>query len=507
MGHQNFLVVLVHGLGGAPDETWGKFPELLNSTFPENLVKVTTYSFPSVISGLFTKAGLKERIRTLLGKGAPIQDLALGLKTELEARYPDEKNIILICHSLGGLVAKHYIVYCKKRNVSHRVVGCLFYAVPHTGAMLASIGKNLLITNSHLKQLSRNCDFIENLKFDWSSLRLDEEVDASYIVSGEDQVVSRLSSMGGEWGGDSVKYIPGTDHRSVVKPNSLDDLSFLIGKNYISSMLHSRSSSDDEASQKLHALFDSYTPDCEPFYVVRESDARLESVLKIQGAWVWGASGVGKTAAIRRMIFRSEREAYFLGLANRAGAGVLELIESIANELGGMAGCGSLQNGKGCSDIIDHLSKVFCCLRGDWLIAIEEIPLRTKEEFLYFLECMSGALVHVAQYNRERCQVKLIFSSIHNPFLDGAAGLAKVIERIRPVEFEAWSQDEIVNLINKIQSGVDIKFGNELILAIIDKCNGNPRAVKHVLRGYLSSYRPEDTIDGLVSRCCEEVLS
>jgi len=39
-----------------------------------------------------------------------IQELAAALKTEINNRYADFESIVLVCHSLGGLIARKYLL-------------------------------------------------------------------------------------------------------------------------------------------------------------------------------------------------------------------------------------------------------------------------------------------------------------------------------------------------------------------------------------------------------------
>jgi len=59
-----------------------------------------------------------------------IRDLAEGLRSQIEVRYPDYKSIILVCHSLGGLVARKYLVEEVKRGKELRIDKLLLFAVP-----------------------------------------------------------------------------------------------------------------------------------------------------------------------------------------------------------------------------------------------------------------------------------------------------------------------------------------------------------------------------------------
>jgi len=88
-----------------------------------------------------------------------IRDLAEGLRSQIEVRYPDYKSIILVCHSLGGLVARKYLVEEVKRGKELRIDKLLLFAVPNNGAGLASVAKYISWQHNQLAQL---CAAIRN---------------------------------------------------------------------------------------------------------------------------------------------------------------------------------------------------------------------------------------------------------------------------------------------------------------------------------------------------------
>jgi len=122
------LIVLVHGLGGDTHATWGRFPELIAADPALGKYEALAFGFPtSLLRFPFSSRSVK------------IQTLAGGLRTFIEARCSDADNVVLVCHSLGGVVARRYLVDEVKRAARLRVRGLLLYAVPTNGAGLAEI--------------------------------------------------------------------------------------------------------------------------------------------------------------------------------------------------------------------------------------------------------------------------------------------------------------------------------------------------------------------------------
>lgn len=131
-----FDVVFVHGLSGDRHKTWtaqdGSFwPQWLADEFDNINVYLAGYD-SSAFAGI------------LLGSGASIQDLATTLADGLISRPYRAENIILITHSLGGLIVKQMLRRCadsadtRFQNLAEKVRAVVFLSTPHQGAQLAT---------------------------------------------------------------------------------------------------------------------------------------------------------------------------------------------------------------------------------------------------------------------------------------------------------------------------------------------------------------------------------
>jgi pimeloyl-ACP methyl ester carboxylesterase len=221
------LLLFVHGLGGAGQATWraGRhpgFPELISADRAlRDLADTAFFEYPTSLLRL-PFARMPPRIR----------DLAEGLRSQIETRYPDYKSIVLICHSLGGLVARKYLIEEIKQGRELRVDKLLLFAVPNNGAGLAGIARHISWQHSQLTQLCRNAEFIEELNTDWSQLNMSDRVKVRYVVAAQDRIVDKQSAIG-QWGNKNVDSVLDADHVSVVKPRGPKDLSFLFFRRFV----------------------------------------------------------------------------------------------------------------------------------------------------------------------------------------------------------------------------------------------------------------------------------
>ncbi|XHF97721.1 hypothetical protein AWENTII_001306 [Aspergillus wentii] len=149
-------IVFVHGLNGNPYNSWtskstGTFwpadllPEVLDVN--EVRVRVLTYGYNANVHS-FTDGASKDRIHN------HAETLASGLAANRNLRGCSDRPIIFVCHSLGGLVVKRALIYCRSvsnekiehlRSIFVSTYGILFLGTPHNGSDVAKWG--LLLQN------------------------------------------------------------------------------------------------------------------------------------------------------------------------------------------------------------------------------------------------------------------------------------------------------------------------------------------------------------------------
>lgn len=121
------VFVFVHGVHGSPSETWTAangtyWPRLLETdhAFDNSDVYVTGYNTPYV------------------GSTATVPDIAESLFQFLEADsvFTDHREVIFVCHSLGGLVVEQMLL--QHRTFAKQVPFIVSYSTPHTGSAVAN---------------------------------------------------------------------------------------------------------------------------------------------------------------------------------------------------------------------------------------------------------------------------------------------------------------------------------------------------------------------------------
>ncbi len=119
------VVILLHGWGGDETETWGQLPGYLDEALRQRDMYVRTYSYPSGI----------------IGDIPAIDQIVQNLDEGLNQHCNDAHEYIFVAHSMGGLVAKEYVLSYLRRGQSDKlkVSQVIFIATPHTGNHIARL--------------------------------------------------------------------------------------------------------------------------------------------------------------------------------------------------------------------------------------------------------------------------------------------------------------------------------------------------------------------------------
>ncbi|BAY47533.1 hypothetical protein SAMD00079811_51510 [Scytonema sp. HK-05] len=156
-------VVFVHGLGGHPLKTWHPEEKLDNKSWlywlGEDLKNVGVWTF-----------GYKAEFSNWKGRAMPRFDQARNLMKSLEnEQLGEDKPLIFITHSLGGLLVKEVLrnadTYDKQEFIN-KIKGIVFLATPHNGSHLANtvgILSKILRTTESVQELEDNNPWLRDL--------------------------------------------------------------------------------------------------------------------------------------------------------------------------------------------------------------------------------------------------------------------------------------------------------------------------------------------------------
>lgn len=210
-------LVFVHGFFGGKG-TWGKFPELLKKTID---CKVALYGFDS-------------SYMPYIGNSTSVHQLAEGLLSELKAnKCFDVDDLILVGHSLGGLIIRQLLLNLEIKGVEHNVTKMAFFGVPHDGSGFANLLSSLpFFRCNKLRALNKDGTFIEQLNDQWSYTNLDSKLEIMSVIGGKDAIVTSNSAKS-IFRNHDVETNIAAGHVNLVKPKDENDLSFKLLRDFI----------------------------------------------------------------------------------------------------------------------------------------------------------------------------------------------------------------------------------------------------------------------------------
>ena len=239
-GGNQAAIVFVHGLFGHYRQTWGEFPFLVTQDTSLNHCDIICWGYPS-----------KLRVRHLcslmpfVGDRMPtVTDVANALNSDLNNPEIgcDYTDLVLVGHSLGGLVIKKMIIAALQNptqtnpDLLNRIRRVVLYATPSEGVQLPILCK----AHPQAKDLACDENFVNQLQTKWSDC-VDEVppngtptggkryIPVTVVVGLEDNAVTRDSAKSFH---HDVETASG-NHTEVCKPPDRDHTSFQVLKDRV----------------------------------------------------------------------------------------------------------------------------------------------------------------------------------------------------------------------------------------------------------------------------------
>jgi hypothetical protein len=218
-------IVFIHGLDGDAWETWGN--------------KTAEFYWPKWLSERYADVGVwcvKYDASSSEWQGNPmgIGDRSESILAQMRHKGIGQRPILLICHSLGGIVAKRMIVDSAIRthemNVQfiNQIKGIAFLATPHSGSDAGTLAKiiKLYQPSPLVHNLDKDDDALRSLNNSYRDVAPRRNIATLPLVEKYDEpVVGRVvtESSADPGMGAEVKAIPVNEtHRTISKPKTAD---------------------------------------------------------------------------------------------------------------------------------------------------------------------------------------------------------------------------------------------------------------------------------------------
>lgn len=224
--NKNNLILFIHGLTGGKD-TWlnpthGYFFDILaKEPFVIENFDIAFFEYYSKLTNNQTRLEkLKKFFKRTYEKSLKnisVEELGALLTTETRFTLDSYDRIIIIAHSMGGLITKSHIINNAKQGKNHKVKLFISLAVPHLGSELAVYGK-LVSSNIQILDLAPLSEVCPQLNDDWVKLAFKPLI--KYFYGTHDDIVPKTSSVGT----DNLmqdQIACNDNHTSIAKPDGL----------------------------------------------------------------------------------------------------------------------------------------------------------------------------------------------------------------------------------------------------------------------------------------------
>jgi hypothetical protein len=220
-------VLFIHGFTSG-DETWKlnktSLPALL-LVEPEikNNYDMAYVSYYTKLMDFQTIRRSFSILKQVFGKTkyVPVNKGVLSLAdvvfNEINLNFDQYENIIIVGHSMGGLISK----YCILRNIesfgeNQKIKLFISLATPHLGSNWGHLGK-ALFNNLQIEDLTTLSATLDELNREWDELR-DKIPNTIYFYGKDDSIVSERSAVA--IGADKLDTVAcDDDHFSITKPD------------------------------------------------------------------------------------------------------------------------------------------------------------------------------------------------------------------------------------------------------------------------------------------------
>jgi hypothetical protein len=255
------VIALLHGIGAHdPQDYWQAFLAVLSSDPALQDFGIFVWKYPTHVgSGRWNDLVSTVAKKTLRETAPRIKRLGAVWDSTYRTQFREYQDVFLICHSMGGLVVKSWIIDLLEGGQSERLKALrhiAFYATPHNGAPVTTLAD----WNKQLKDMQLDSPFIEDLGNRWHEHvvawkdRVPGPEDRRYNRYIPQQVIAGLAdrvvpSPSATIRGISLTTVPG-DHSEVIQPLNVADTRYQVWRTALDAFVSVKASSK-QPSEKM----------------------------------------------------------------------------------------------------------------------------------------------------------------------------------------------------------------------------------------------------------------
>lgn len=207
------VIIFMHGIFGSAHDTWRSRA----AYWPALLLDDSDHAFDDA------DIYVHEYPTRPMQKGMRIDDLAGLAHLDLESVIASHDEVIFLCHSMGGLVAREYMIRYAK-ELDGKVKMLYYFSTPSSGAQVAEIGRHFL-RSRNLAEMSPSEGeaFLQTQRNLWNSFgyaAIPQPCAFENEATDGLQIVNSLSASA--MCNQEITGLP-ANHITIVKPASQND--------------------------------------------------------------------------------------------------------------------------------------------------------------------------------------------------------------------------------------------------------------------------------------------
>lgn len=248
-------------------------------------------------------------------------------------------------------------------------------------------------------------------------------------------------------------------------------------------------------------LFNNYDKKSEDYYLNRECDNHFISYLELSNIWMFGKSGMGKTALVNRNLIKQGITYYYCDLSPisiESSNDVLEeILSTLEDNLDVLRQVDQI-------NLIKQISVLLCKVPTlKIVIVIDELSIPSKSIVTNVVNDLTRLVNHHTNKSNND-SLRFVISTIDEPsnFFINKSKASGFFEYIC---CDDWT-DSIDSLYDVISHALNIDLPNSKRI-ILDSCRNSPRILKNIFRKIvLSEDRSERAIVELIEKTLKEVV-
>lgn len=225
-------------------------------------------------------------------------------------------------------------------------------------------------------------------------------------------------------------------------------------------------------------LFNNYKKEHEKFYHERMVDTEFCSCIDLGNVWIFGFSGIGKTALVNRNLINKSIEYIYCDFSPVDIKSPTDVIVEIIGAISQQYQL-EFKLSEGCNIIKEACSLLAKVESKEIVVVVDELSINNELHLKEISELIVKLINH--HCNKSSCNcLKFVISTIEKPVIKKSL-TGKAFEYFQFIEIDQWENDLEKLLLILIQA-LAIDLDEEMRKIIMDNCKKSPRLLKTILR-------------------------